>query len=122
MLEDSGLVIPLGLVIRIDLDRGDMDRLKFGDQRVRAMAQGEKPSVERESYAAEPERAKTTPERVEEGQYITVEEFEEFKRSIKELQGDFIDFFVSYGLELSEKALPEEQERLRQQMKRLLEL
>ena len=115
MLENTVLVIPPGLIIKIDFDRGGMSRVESGDHSARTMAQGEKPSVEKESYAVEPERAK-------EEQYITAEEFEEFKRNIKELQGAFIDFFVSYGLELSEKALPEEQERLRHQMKRLLEL
>ncbi len=115
MLEKSLLVISKGLMDEIDFNRGEMSRVEFVSHCIGAITQEEKPSVERESYAAEPERAK-------EEQYITAEEFEEFKRSIKELQGAFIDFFVSYGLELSEKAFPEEQERLRQQMEKLLEL
>jgi hypothetical protein len=118
MVENTVLVMPQGLMDEIDSNRGEMSRVEFVDHCIRAMIREKKPSVERESHAVETERAKA----IEEEQYVTAVEFEEFKRNIKELQGAFIDFFVSYGLELSRKAPPEEQERFRQQVRKLLEL
>lgn len=53
---------------------------------------------------------------------VTKEEFEEFKQNIKELQKSFIDFFITYGLELGGKIPEEEQEKFKKNAQKLLEL
>ena len=53
---------------------------------------------------------------------ITKEEFEDFKHNIKDLQKSFIDFFVTYGLEFGGKIPEEEQEKFKENAKKLLEL
>ena len=53
---------------------------------------------------------------------VTKDEFDDFKHNIKELQKSFIDFFVTYGLEFGGSIPEEEQEKFKQNAKRLLEL
>ena len=72
------------------------------------------------------EELKPAPEKTEEveerEEFVTRHEFEEFKDSIVQLQKTFIDFFVTYGLELGGRPSSEEQQHFKEQVKRLLEL
>ena len=53
---------------------------------------------------------------------VSKEEFQDFRNNIKELQKSFIDFFVTYGLEFGGQIPDDEQEKFKQNAKRLLEL
>lgn len=117
------LVIPQSLLEKIDAYRGEMSRAEFIDFCIEALIR-EKELEEERAPSEKPYRFRK-PARIfkEENREVTKEEFEEFKRSIAELQRSFIEFFTTYSLEaLSNRMSPEEQERFRQQVKRLLEL
>jgi hypothetical protein len=107
----------------IDINRGEFSRVEFINFCIETLLHEEELKKEKERYAARREEV-APPKRVAEAEeeYVTRAEFEEFKEGIKELQKTFIDFFVTYGLELGGKQLSEEQERFKQEVKRLLEL
>ena len=142
MLEKTILILPKVLIEKIDLHRGELDRAQFIDFCIERLLHGEEPKEERRRYVgrgeepAPPKRVFRAPEEREEFAemrqtvrepeemeiYATREDFEEFKHNIKELQKTFIDFFLSYGLDLGTRAPQEEQDRFRQQVRKLLEL
>ncbi len=118
------LVIPQSLLEKIDAYRGEMSRAEFIDFCIEALIREKE--LEEERAPSEKAWRFRKPARIlreEENRGVTKEEFEEFKRSITELQRSFIEFFTTYSLEaLSNRMSPEEQERFRQQVKKLLEL
>lgn len=142
MLEKTMLILPEVLMEKIDLHRGELDRAQFIDFCIERLLRQEEPGGERRRYVGRREepapskRVVRAPEEREEfaemrqtvrepeemEMYATREDFDEFKHNIKELQKTFIDFFLSYGLDLGVKASQEEQDRFRQQVGKLLEL
>jgi len=51
--------------------------------------------------------------------YITKEEFDQFQQGTKELLRNFLEFFVSYGLELSEQPKDKTFEELSEKLQNL---
>ena len=87
------LIVPESLARRIDENRGDMGRAEFIDYCIDALLK----TPHHEAYA-------------------TKEELEDFKKSIKTLLKSFIDFTLSYDLELSKvprKELEEVEEEIK---------
>jgi metal-responsive CopG/Arc/MetJ family transcriptional regulator len=77
------LVFPAELVDKIDSSRGDVSRAEFIEALI-------------DSLVKEKSVHKST------GEYATREELASFEQDMKQLLKSFLDFFVSYGLELGE--------------------
>ena len=80
------LIIPADLAEKIDSNRGDVDRAEF----IEALID----NILTEKH--EPEK------KGEQAEYVTRTEFVSFQQDIKQLIKNFLDFFVSYRLELGE--------------------
>jgi len=81
--EKRMLIVPAELVKKIDDNRGDMGQAEFIDFLI----------------------SNQIKEEATEQKYATKEEIRNFEQDIKKLFKNFLDFFVSYGLELG-KASP----------------
>lgn len=81
MPEKRMLIVPAELVKKIDENRDDMSRWEFIEFLI-------------DSHLGEDSK---------ELRYVTKDELHEFELSIKELLQNFLDFTVSYGLELGKQ-------------------
>lgn len=79
--EEIAISISRELLIKIDQSRGSLSREKFVSLCV-------------DTFLSE------GAERAGAERYATIEEFEEFQRKMGKLQGSFIEFLITYGLEL----------------------
>jgi hypothetical protein len=84
MTENRMLVVDAELLRKIDENRGDMTRAEFINFIIDSQLGQDSPAP-----ALQP--------------YVTREEFQEFTAGIKELLRRFLDFFISYGMELGEQ-------------------
>ncbi len=88
------LIVPLDTLRKVDDNRGDMSRAEFIDFLVDAQFQAE------------------TKEAAKEKGYVTQQNLQEFEQNMKTLLRSFLDFFVSYGLELNNHPAKSELEKL----------
>lgn len=95
MTDKRIIVVPAELAKKLDENRGDMSQAEFIEFLL-DMQLGE---------------AKKTGEKVA-PVYATREELLSFEQDIKKLLKNFLDFFVTYGLELGKPSLSEELEEL----------
>jgi metal-responsive CopG/Arc/MetJ family transcriptional regulator len=79
------LVVPADLATKIDDNRGDMSRAEFIEALIDNLVTGK--SEAKGSGKVE---------------YATKEEIVSFQQDMKQLLKSFLDFFISYGLELGE--------------------
>ena len=84
MTDNKILVVPADLVKKIDDSRGDVSRAEFLEALIDNLVK-----EQHESKASQVE-------------YATKEELSSFEQDMKQLLKSFLDFFVSYGLELGE--------------------
>jgi hypothetical protein len=85
MLDKSMLIVDAELIGKIDANRGDFSRSEFINFLIdRILDESDKPA-----------NGKT--------EWITREEFQESQQSIKELLRSFLEFFVSYEMEVGKK-------------------
>jgi hypothetical protein len=107
------IIVPVELLEKIDRNRGQLSRAEFIDFCIDTLLQkGEE--------LAPPGAAEG--ETVAPAESVSRQEFEEFRKRIKELQRAFIDFMVNWGLEPLERAPAEEQERFKEEVARLLQM
>ena len=83
MADKRMLIIPAELVRKIDENRGDMSQADFIDFLIDGHLKEDK---------------------VQENNYVTEEQFRSLEQDIKKLLRSFVDFFVSYGLELGKQS------------------
>lgn len=83
-------VLPSVVVNKIDEHRGDLDRGEFLNVIIDSYVQQNSAEHSAKAHA--------------DGENETREYLAEFERGIKELLRNFLEFFVSYGLELGPKA------------------
>jgi hypothetical protein len=119
MTEKRGvLVIGQGLIGKIDDSRGELSRSEFIDFCIdRCLEEFSSEEVERKEKRA-PE---ITFYRKDEAGFATREEFEEFRRGITDLLGTFLDFYISFGLELGRSRGTEDLEQMRKRLRRMKE-
>lgn len=119
MAEKRGvLVINQGLIGKIDDSRGELSRSEFIDfciDRCLEEFTGEEVEV-KERRAPE-----LTFYRKEDAGFATREEFEEFRHGITDLLGTFLDFYISFGLELGRSRGTEDLEQMRKRLRRMRE-
>jgi hypothetical protein len=84
MAEKRMLIVDSELLAKIDANRGDMSQTEF----LRFLIDNQLGS-EGETKTG--------------GDYVEKEEFEEFAQGMKDLLRRFLDFFISYGMELGEE-------------------
>jgi len=99
MSEKRMLIVGAELVKKIDDNRGDMGRSDFIDFLI-------------ESHFKEKEESKSQGS-------VTREEFRQFQEGTKELLRNFLEFFISYGLELGKQPKDKEFEQLTQKLQTL---
>jgi len=83
MTEKRMLIVDSELLEKIDQNRGDMSRTEFLKFLIDSQLGEEEKTSARE--------------------YVSREEFEEFAQGMKDLLRRFLDFFISYGMELGEE-------------------
>ena len=83
MSDSKIVVLPADLVQKIDDNRGDMSRAEFIDALI-------------DNLVSDKTESKSTP------LYATKEEMAVFQQDMKQLLKSFLDFFMSYGMELGE--------------------
>jgi len=99
MSEKRMLIVDAELVKKMDDNRGDMDRSDFINFLI-------------ESQLNEKEESKNQGG-------VTREEFHQFQEGTKELLRNFLEFFISYGLELGKQPGDNEFEQLAQKLQSL---
>ena len=112
------LILDKRTVDAIDRNRSDLAREEFVELCVDAcieQVEPEESEAGKSYYAPEPRFA---PE--EASIYATREEFQEFKYSIKELLRTFLDFFISFGLDLGTSRSSQDLENLKRQLRDIL--
>lgn len=82
MAEEKILIVPAEVVRKIDENRGNLSQGEFLDSLIDSSLHGE-----------------SVTER-----FVTWDAFEEFEQGMKELMRNFLDFFISYGLELGRRS------------------
>lgn len=84
MSEKRMLVVDEDLLKKIDENRGEMSRIEFINFLI-------------SNQLEEQDGAVTS------NQYVSKEEYQEFAQGMKDLLRRFLDFFISYGLELGQE-------------------
>ncbi len=102
MADKRMLIVPAEIVRKIDVNRGDLSQSEFLSFLIENSLDGE--SVEGEAVAA---------------RFVTRDSFQEFAQGMKDLMRNFLDFFVSYGLELGQRPGGDEMEALSQRLQHL---
>ena len=97
MAEKRMLIMPGELVKKIDDNRGDMTQSEFIDFLIDGQLK----------------------EQINKQQYATRDEVHSFEQDMKKLLKSFLDFFVSYGLELGKESPQSEFEELTSRLKEL---
>lgn len=100
MAERRMLIVPAELVKKIDDNRGDMSQAEFIDFLIDGQLKEEAKEQEEKEYA-------------------TKEEMRAFEQDIKGLLRSFLNFFVSYGLELGKQSPKTEFEELSSRLQEL---
>lgn len=98
MSDKRMLIVPSELARKIDENRGDMSQSDFINFLIDSQL----------------ERNKT-----EQPPPVTMEVFQEFEQGIKDLLRNFIEFFVSYGLELGGQSIKGRFEELNKKLQEL---
>ncbi len=113
--QDKGImIIPAKLLRIIDQSRDTLSRVEFVEVCIDTLLkQGEVSGIAPEEVGT----AKGA--KVEES--VSRQEFEEFKRGIKNLQRAYIDLLLAFNLEPAARGSTEEREQLTQRVTRLLE-
>jgi len=93
MAEKRMLIVPAELIDKIDNNRGDMSQAEFIDFLISS-------------------QLKEIKEKAKEQQYATKEDIQYLEQDIKRLLKSFLDFFLSYGLELGKQSPKTELEEL----------
>jgi hypothetical protein len=138
MGEKRMLIMPAEVIKRIDENRGDMSQAEFIDFLIDSQLKGEaeakeqqqvskeeilsliddrlKEEAKEQQYASKEEILPLIDDRIKEEakeqNYVTREEIKAFEQDIKSLLKTFLDFFVSYGLELGKQSPKAEFEEL----------
>ncbi len=84
MSEKRILIVDTELLARIDQNRGDMSRSEFIDFLINSQLGEDADSASS-------------------NQYVSKEEYQEFSQGMKDLLRRFLDFFISYGVELGQQ-------------------
>ena len=111
MAERRMLIVPAELVKKIDDNRGDMTQVEFIDFLIDSKLY--------ESSGIYKFLNNQLKEENKEQKYVTKEEIRSFEQDMKRLLRSFLDFFVSYGIELGKQSPKAEVEELSSKLQEL---
>ncbi len=116
LTEDKAIIIMPAKIMRIiDRSRDRFSRVEFIEVCINTLLkQGEVSGVA-------PEEVGTAKKGAKGEESVSLQEFEEFKRGIKNLQHAYIDVLLSSNLEPTARGSMEEREQLKQRVMELLE-
>jgi len=97
MSDKRMIIVPVELARQLDENRGDMSQAEFIGFLLN-------------SHFTDNADNGTSPKGSQE--YATVEELRSFEHDIKKLMKNFLDFFVTYGLEMGKPSMSQELEEL----------
>ena len=97
MSEKRMLIVDAEVVRKVDENRGDMNRSDFINFLINSCLKEDSGTQN----------------------YITKEEFDQFQQGTRELLRNFLEFFISYGLELGKQPKDETFEELSQKLQAL---
>ncbi len=120
MAEKRMMILPADVIKKIDDNRGDLSQADFINFLVDSQLKGdvqEKQAVGKEEAISLIESQ--LKEELKKQRYVTREEIQAFEQDIKSLLKTFLDFFVSYGLELGKKSPKAEFEELSSKLEEL---
>jgi hypothetical protein len=100
MTDKRMLIVDSELVNRIDQNRGDMSQSEFINYLIDKVVHGEEIASKN-------------------NQYLEREEFQKFTQEMKDLLRRFLDFFMSYGMQLGEDSKSQNIEELTQKLQLL---
>jgi hypothetical protein len=101
MTEKRMLIIDANVAKLIDENRGDMSLSEFLTLLINSQ-------LKKETSSSLPS-----------GSHVTKEEFHQFEQGIRELLRNFLEFFLSYGLELGKQNSEQELDKLGQKLQTL---
>lgn len=101
MTEKRMLIIDANVAKLIDENRGDMSLSEFLALLINSQLKKEASS------------------NIPSGSHVTKEEFHQFEQGIRELLRNFLEFFLSYGLELGKQNSEKELDKLGQKLQTL---
>lgn len=122
MYNKSMVIVSESIISKIDEHRGELSRADFVRECIESMLYEPVPETSPKEPAREQRtgRTRVEPEAMD---YVTRQEFEQFKRNIDNLQQEFTDFFTRYGKQLAGETLSKkEAERFNEELRRLLQL
>ena len=99
MAEKRMLIVDVEVAQKIDNNRGDMSRSEFLNFLVDSQLKGK--------------------DGVGNHDYVDKEEFHQFAQGIRELMRNFLEFFISYGLEMGKQPQDKSFEELSQKLQHL---
>ncbi len=113
MPEKRMLIVPAELVEKINENRGDMSQSEFIEFLIDSQLKqdSKERSVTKEALQEFEQGIKE--------RYVTKEALQEFEQGIKDLLRSFLEFFVSYGLELGGQPTKGKVEELSQKLQGL---
>ena len=116
--QGKGIVVfPQEVLEKIDRSRDNLSRAEFVESLFDSLLEME----EAPGRARKQSESGTVAERGEVEEAASREEFEEFRKRIKNLQRTFIELLLDFAIEPVARASKEEQERLVQRVRELLE-
>jgi hypothetical protein len=101
MSEKRILIVEDELLSRIDQNRGEMSRVEFINFLINNQLEGDVGKSNTDN------------------RYVSREEFQEFAQGMKDLLRRFLDFYISYGLELGEEPKDNTFEELKKKLQSL---
>jgi len=121
MPEKRMLIMPADLVKKIDENRGDMSQAEFIDflidNQLKQVSENER-YVTRETFYDFEQDIKDLLKHVSKDErYVTKDTLLEFEQGVKDLMRNFLEFVVSYGLELGKHPAKDDLEDLSQKLK-----
>jgi hypothetical protein len=121
MPEKRMLIMPADLVKKIDENRGDMSQAEFIDflidNQLKQVSENER-YVTRETFYDFEQDIKDLLKHVSKDErYVTKDTLLEFEQGVKDLMRNFLEFVVSYGLELGKHPAKGDLEDLSQKLK-----
>ena len=121
MPEKRMLIMPADLVKKIDENRGDMSQAEFIefliDNQLKQVSENER-YVTKETFCDFEHDIKDLMKHVSKDErYVTKDTLLEFEQGVKDLMRNFLEFVVSYGLELGKHPAKGDLEDLSQKLK-----
>ncbi|MDD4873662.1 MAG: hypothetical protein PHE15_01630 [Dehalococcoidales bacterium] len=109
MSDKKMMIVPSGLVNKINENRGDLSQAEFIEFLINDQL-GEKPKELKDTTSAEIEELRKEIRQfmqeveVRQKNFVTKEEVSAFQEDTKKLMKSFLDFFIGYGIEFNKKS------------------